>query len=134
MEIGIEHYDVGDDRRVYVQEPASGLMMASAIDGWVYQGIACKEANMLNQAFVFLNRYLDLTEAIEDPDSSNIIENSDFVNTDIPYDFVLPEKSTVPEDKLEEVSICCFDPSRPRLAWCMFVLKESVYLNFTQAA
>lgn len=66
-------------------------------------GIACKEANSLNMAFVFLNRYLDLTEAMEDPESGNIIENSDFVDTDIPYDFVLPEKSSVPEDKHEEV-------------------------------
>eukprot|EP00854_Cymbomonas_tetramitiformis_P006568 gene6568-7868_t len=66
-------------------------------------GLACKEAGLMNMAFVFLNRYLDLSEAMEDPDSSNIIENSDFVNTDIPYDFVLPEKHYVSEEKREEV-------------------------------
>ena len=32
-----------------------------------------------------------------------MLENSDFVNTDIPYDFVLPEKHFVQENTREEV-------------------------------
>ena len=32
-----------------------------------------------------------------------MIENSDFVETDIPYDFQLPETHCLPEDKREEV-------------------------------
>jgi len=70
-------------------------------------GIACREANMLNMAFVFLNRYLDLTEAMDDPDadggSASTLENADFVDTDIPYDFMLPEKHFVQEATREDV-------------------------------
>ena len=54
-------------------------------------------------AFVFLNRYLDLTEAMEDADGS-AIENADFVQTDIPFDFHLPEKHYLPEARREEVA------------------------------
>jgi intraflagellar transport protein 172 len=58
-------------------------------------------------AFVFLNRYLDLTEAMDDPDadsgSASTLENADFVDTDIPYDFVLPERHFVQEATREEV-------------------------------
>lgn len=53
-------------------------------------------------AFVFLNRYLDLTEAMEDADGS-AIENADFVQTDIPFDFHLPEKHYLSEARREEV-------------------------------
>ena len=43
-------------------------------------------------AFVLLNRYLDVSEAIEDGDAG-MIDNSDFTYTDIPspYDFTLPK-------------------------------------------
>ena len=54
-------------------------------------------------AFVFLNRYLDLTEAMEDADGS-AIENADFVQTDIPFDFHLPEKHYLSEARREEVA------------------------------
>lgn len=65
-------------------------------------GAAWRAANKLNMAFVFLNRYLDLSEAMEDPEGF-AIENSDFVDTDIPYEFDLPEKHFLDEDKREEV-------------------------------
>jgi len=42
-------------------------------------------------AFVFLNRYLDLVEAIEDG-SLDMLDNSDFGETDIPMEVPLPEK------------------------------------------
>lgn len=49
-------------------------------------------------------RYLDLTDAMDEPDSSNAsIENADFANTDIPYDFVIPQRSYVSDDEREEV-------------------------------
>ena len=69
-------------------------------------GIACREAGMDNMAFVFLNRYLDLTELMDDPDAdgdASQLENADFVDTDIPYDFILPEKHFVQEATREEV-------------------------------
>ncbi|GMH40815.1 hypothetical protein BSKO_08719 [Bryopsis sp. KO-2023] len=61
-----------------------------------------KSVGRLNTAFVLLNRYLDLVEAMEEGDGT-VLENADFVDTDIPYDFELPEKDYVPEDQREEV-------------------------------
>ncbi len=48
-------------------------------------------------AFVFLNRYLDLIEAIEEG-SLDMLDNSDFQDTDIPFEVPLPEK--------QHVSVC----------------------------
>ncbi|KAJ9515621.1 hypothetical protein QJQ45_021684, partial [Haematococcus lacustris] len=67
-------------------------------------GMAWRTANNLSMAFVMLNRFLDLSDAMEDPDSSAaVIENSDFAETDIPFDFHIPQRAYVPEDKKEEV-------------------------------
>ena len=41
-------------------------------------GVGCRSVKWSAMAFVFLNRYLDITEAIEAADAS-IIDNSDFV-------------------------------------------------------
>ncbi|GMH45662.1 hypothetical protein BSKO_13619 [Bryopsis sp. KO-2023] len=65
-------------------------------------GMLWKSVGRLNMAFVLLNRYLDLVEAMEEGDGT-VLENADFVDTDIPYDFELPEKDYVPEDQREEV-------------------------------
>ncbi|CAH8646361.1 unnamed protein product [Schistosoma rodhaini] len=55
-------------------------------------GIDCRQVGWNNMAFVFLNRYLDLVEAIEDPEnSSNSIDSSDFQGTDIPIEVPIPE-------------------------------------------
>jgi intraflagellar transport protein 172 len=61
-------------------------------------GQLCKKQNWFNMAFVFFNRYLDLTEAMEDPDG-NMIDNSDFANTDVPFDFPLPEHQQTEAEK-----------------------------------
>ena len=53
-------------------------------------------------AFVFLNRYLDLTEAMDDADAGPL-ENADFVDTDIPFDFHIPSKHYVPEAMRQQV-------------------------------
>ncbi|MEW5300130.1 MAG: hypothetical protein WDW38_002966 [Sanguina aurantia] len=67
-------------------------------------GVAWRKAGKLSMSFVMLNRYLDLTDAMDEPDSSNAsIENADFANTDIPYDFVIPQRSYVSDDEREEV-------------------------------
>jgi intraflagellar transport protein 172 len=67
-------------------------------------GAACKEQNMLSMAFVFFNHYLDLSEAIEEGDAT-MIDNSDFVGTDIPapFDYALPKVQYLDEDKREDV-------------------------------
>jgi len=67
-------------------------------------GMSCKALNELNLAFVFLNRYLDITEAVEDHEpSSTTLDNSDFANTQIPYDFPLPEKQYLGDSEREKV-------------------------------
>ena len=51
-----------------------------------------QEAGRLNMAFVMLNRFLDLCDAMDDPESTAAaIENADFVDTDIPFDFHIPQ-------------------------------------------
>ena len=70
----------------------------------VSAGYANQEAGRLNMAFVFLNRYLDLTEAMDDPDAGPL-ENADFVDTDIPFDFTVPDAHFITEPMREEVSL-----------------------------
>lgn len=41
-------------------------------------------------AFVYLNRYLDIVDAIDDQDTSTI-DNVNFETSDIPQDFPIPE-------------------------------------------
>ena len=69
------------------------------------QGIACRDAaKWESMAFVLLNHYLDISEAIEEGDAS-MIDNSDFVGTDIPapFDYSLPKKQFLDDDRREEV-------------------------------
>ena len=54
-------------------------------------GMACRAMGWENMAFVFLNRFLDLCEAIEER-SLDLLDNSDFVHTDIPFEIPLPEE------------------------------------------
>ncbi|CAE7548972.1 IFT172, partial [Symbiodinium pilosum] len=70
-------------------------------------GIDCKNAGMINMSFFFLNRFLDIADAIEDPDNA-AIDNTDFMETDIPspYDLDLPEQAHVTNDKVEEIRDC----------------------------
>ncbi|KAI8611221.1 hypothetical protein BC830DRAFT_1069003 [Chytriomyces sp. MP71] len=52
-----------------------------------------KVAGINNMAFVCWNRYLDISDAIEEGDAS-LLENSDFVNTDVPFDVELPTENS----------------------------------------
>eukprot|EP01116_Phalansterium_solitarium_P017861 TRINITY_DN4518_c0_g2_i1.p1 TRINITY_DN4518_c0_g2~~TRINITY_DN4518_c0_g2_i1.p1 ORF type:complete len:240 (+),score=106.90 TRINITY_DN4518_c0_g2_i1:1319-2038(+) len=75
-------------------------------------GMACKEAgigtvnepdsHVGNMAFVFLNRYLDIAEAMED-DDAGVLENQDFEHTDVPYDIPLLKHQHLDEDRRESV-------------------------------
>ena len=67
-------------------------------------GCANQEAGRLNMAFVFLNRYLDLSEAMEDDADAGPLENADFVDTDIPFDFSIPDIHYIAEDLREEAA------------------------------
>eukprot|EP00928_Gymnodinium_smaydae_P061483 TRINITY_DN45540_c0_g1_i1.p1 TRINITY_DN45540_c0_g1~~TRINITY_DN45540_c0_g1_i1.p1 ORF type:complete len:1813 (+),score=398.59 TRINITY_DN45540_c0_g1_i1:155-5440(+) len=67
-------------------------------------GLDCKAAGMINMSFFFLNRFLDIADAIEDPDNAQI-DNTDFMDTDIPspYDLDLPEQAYVSGNQVEEI-------------------------------
>jgi len=68
-------------------------------DKLFYQaGMACKAAGQPNLAFVLLNRYVDLTEAIEEGDAS-MLENSDFsAATAVPFTDILPTQQYLPSE------------------------------------
>ncbi|TPX36361.1 hypothetical protein SmJEL517_g01621 [Synchytrium microbalum] len=57
-------------------------------------GSSSKAAGMTNMAFVCWNRFLDIVEAIESGDSS-VLENADFADTDVPFDFKMPKDSNL---------------------------------------
>ncbi|XP_055482913.1 intraflagellar transport protein 172 homolog isoform X1 [Psammomys obesus] len=65
-------------------------------------GTAAKEVGWENMAFIFLNRFLDLTDAIEEG-TLDALDHSDFQDTDIPFEVPLPAKQHVPEAQREEV-------------------------------
>jgi len=65
--------------------------------------MAAKKMNVLNNAFVYLNRYIDLSEAIEDEEgggAAGLGDNTDFDITDIPspFDIPLPETNFLPAE------------------------------------
>ena len=69
-------------------------------------GIACQHEGWLNMAFVFLNRYLDLADAIQDPEGglAALGDSADFEGTDIPvYDIPLPDSNFTTEDQREKI-------------------------------
>mmetsp|Transcript_10682 Transcript_10682/g.13871 ORF Transcript_10682/g.13871 Transcript_10682/m.13871 type:complete len:1746 (-) Transcript_10682:405-5642(-) len=67
-------------------------------------GALAREKNENNLAFVLLNRYVDLTEAIEEGDLS-LVDNADFADaTAVPFDENLPPQQYLAvEDDREEV-------------------------------
>uniref|UniRef100_A0A8C5J9F3 Intraflagellar transport protein 172 homolog n=1 Tax=Junco hyemalis TaxID=40217 RepID=A0A8C5J9F3_JUNHY len=65
-------------------------------------GMAAKAVGWENMAFVFLNRFLDLSDAIEEGNLDSL-DHSDFQQTDIPFEVPLPAQQHVPEEQREEV-------------------------------
>ncbi|CAH2245239.1 intraflagellar transport 172 homolog [Pelobates cultripes] len=65
-------------------------------------GMAAKAIGWENSAFIFLNRFLDLVDAIEEG-NLDALDHSDFQDTDIPFEIPLPDKQHVPVEKREEV-------------------------------
>merc|ERR1712167_382306 len=61
--------------------------------GFYDAGQCSRQEKDLSMAFVFLNRYLDITEAMEENEANAAaLDNSDFVETGIPTDFPLSDK------------------------------------------
>ncbi|XP_064411524.1 intraflagellar transport protein 172 homolog [Latimeria chalumnae] len=65
-------------------------------------GLAAKALGWENMAFIFLNRFLDLSDAIEEG-NLDALDHSDFQDTDIPFEVPLPSHQHVPEEKREEI-------------------------------
>ncbi|XP_071273312.1 intraflagellar transport protein 172 homolog isoform X1 [Agelaius tricolor] len=65
-------------------------------------GMAAKAVSWENMAFVFLNHFLDLSDAIEEGNLDSL-DHSDFQQTDIPFEVPLPAHQHVPEEQREEV-------------------------------
>ena len=68
-------------------------------------GEANRREGVNNMAFMFFNRYIDLYDAIEDPESGGITDNSDFQETDIPspYEIPLPEKNLISAEERDNI-------------------------------
>merc|ERR1711963_646000 len=67
-------------------------------------GMDCKNADLKSMAFFFFNRFLDIADAIDDPENVQI-DNTDFMDTDIPspYDVDLPETCCIVGPQVEEI-------------------------------
>lgn len=69
-------------------------------------GMACKDDGQYNMAFIFLRRYLDIAEAIDDPETgaSALTDTSDFDQTDIPtYNIPLPNSNFTSEAERDNI-------------------------------
>lgn len=65
-------------------------------------GLATKAVGWENMAFIFLNRFLDLADGI-DEGSLDALDHTDFQDTDIPFEVPLPSKLHVTVEKREEI-------------------------------
>ncbi|KAJ4427860.1 hypothetical protein ANN_23861 [Periplaneta americana] len=65
-------------------------------------GIDCKAVGQESEAFVFLNHYLDLCEAIEEG-NPDLLDYTDFTNTDFPMEIPLPASLHLSPQQHEEV-------------------------------
>lgn len=97
-----------------------------ALIEWIIDMLCVLQASSdLNMAFVFLNRFLDISEAVEEHDtSSTTLDNSDFAETEIPFDFPLPEKQFLCDADREKV------PCDPRA--CLEACNGLTFVNAFQ--
>lgn len=67
-------------------------------------GDHCQSAKWSGLAYTLYNRFLDITEAVEDGDSSGV-DNTDFQDTDIPspYNMELPQRAYADDEYCEDV-------------------------------
>ncbi|VDD80059.1 unnamed protein product [Mesocestoides corti] len=67
-------------------------------------GMQCRKIGWDNMAFVFLNRFLDLMEVMEDQDgTSDALDSTDFQDTDIPLEVPIPEEPYATKSEHESV-------------------------------
>lgn len=65
-------------------------------------GLDCRDVGWENMAFIFLNHFLDLCDAI-DEGSLHALDHSDFVDTDIPFEVPVPTKLCVTDEQREKI-------------------------------
>ncbi|XP_057208125.1 intraflagellar transport protein 172 homolog isoform X2 [Triplophysa rosa] len=65
-------------------------------------GLAAKAVGWENMAFIFLNRFLDLADGI-DEGTLEALDHTDFQDTDIPFEVPVPSKLHVTVEKREEI-------------------------------
>uniref|UniRef100_H3CIP1 Intraflagellar transport protein 172 homolog n=2 Tax=Tetraodon nigroviridis TaxID=99883 RepID=H3CIP1_TETNG len=77
-------------------------MLIPADRAFYEAGLACKAVGWESMAFVFLNHFLDLCDAI-DEGTLDTMDHSDFSDTDIPFEVPLPTKLCVTDAQREEI-------------------------------
>ncbi|XP_051954406.1 intraflagellar transport protein 172 homolog [Xyrauchen texanus] len=65
-------------------------------------GLTAKAVGWENMAFIFLNRFLDLADGI-DEGTLDALDHTDFQDTDIPFEVPVPSKLHVTVEKREEI-------------------------------
>ena len=65
-------------------------------------GIMCRKVGWNEMSMMFLNRYLDVVDAIEEH-NPEMLATSDFVETDIPYEIELPDHPSLPPEQHEKI-------------------------------
>ncbi|TRY86956.1 hypothetical protein DNTS_000647 [Danionella cerebrum] len=65
-------------------------------------GLAAKAVGWENMAFIFLNRFLDLADGI-DEGTLDALDHTDFQETDIPFEVPVPSKLHITVEKREEI-------------------------------
>eukprot|EP00761_Pharyngomonas_kirbyi_P006752 gb/GECH01006760.1/.p1 GENE.gb/GECH01006760.1/~~gb/GECH01006760.1/.p1 ORF type:complete len:1732 (+),score=261.24 gb/GECH01006760.1/:1-5196(+) len=89
-------------------------------------GDACRAVGWTGMALVFLNRFLDVRDAMEDNESdSSKMDNEDLAETNIPYQFPLPSDFSVSEDEHSSISTWVLDKSLDTTAPTSFTLPKS---------
>jgi len=68
-------------------------------------GSSCRKAGLNDSAFIYFNRYIDLYDAIDDPDNAGGIDNTEFEHTDIPspFEIPLPEKNIISPEERDQI-------------------------------
>uniref|UniRef100_A0A3B4XDD0 Intraflagellar transport 172 n=1 Tax=Seriola lalandi dorsalis TaxID=1841481 RepID=A0A3B4XDD0_SERLL len=65
-------------------------------------GLSCRAVGWENMAFIFLNHFLDLCDAI-DEGTLDALDHSDFIDTDIPFEVPVPTKLCVTDAQREQI-------------------------------
>ena len=72
------------------------------IEPFYEAGIMCRKVKWDEMSMMFLNRYLDVVDAIEEQ-NPEMLATSDFVETDIPYEIQLPNQPSLPAEQHEKI-------------------------------